>query len=1035
MNFTDLFIKRPVLAIVVSLMILLIGYRSIELLNVRQYPVSNSAVVTVTTVYVGAGADLIQGFITTPLERQIASADGIDYIESSSAPSFSTITVHLKLNYDPNAALTQITSKINKVRSQLPANTQDPIIDVQVGETTAAMYLSFFSDNLDSNQITDYLIRVVQPKLASVDGVQSAQIIGARTFAMRIWLKPDRLAAYGLSSSQVWQALTVNNSLAAVGATKGAMVTINLNAATDLHTADEFRKLVVKDQNGAIIHLGDVADVVLGAENYDSEVHFGGKDATFIGIYVLPTANTLTVIDAVRAGLPGIVAQLPTGLKADIPYDSTAYIHNAIDEVTHTLIEALAIVVVVIFLFLGSVRSVIIPVVAMPLSLVGACSLMLAWGFSINLLTLLAMVLAIGLVVDDAIVVVENIHRHMEEGRSPLEASLQGARELGGPVIAMTITLAAVYAPIGFQGGLTGTLFREFAFTLVGAVIISGIVALTLSPMMCSRLLKPDSGKRGFAHFLDVTFDKVRDRYGHFLHRSLNGWPVLLVIPVVSMLLLFPFWSFTKQELAPDEDQGLIISFAAAAPSATEDQTALYADEVTKAFQSFPETFNVFQIVGLGTPNSTVSGMVLKPWNQRKRGTIELLPAVTAKVNGIAGLYSRTFLRPPLPGGGGGAPVQFVVVSTDAPERIAQVADELTKRAIQSGLFFFADSNLKFDQPRGDIVFDRNKAADLGVNMQQVANDVGSLLGGNYVNYFNIQGNSYKVIPQVERAYRLNPQQLGDYYVSTGHGSLVTLATFASIKFSAQPQSLNHFQQLNGATISAVPRPGVSLGQALEYFQNQARQLLPDGYGVDYGGQSRQYVQEGSSLIVAFLFGAIIIFLVLAAQFESFRDPLIILLGSVPMSLAGALVFIFLGISSINIYTEVGFITLVGLISKHGILIVQFANQLQDEGRGKRAAIEHAAAVRLRPILMTTAAMVLGVFPLLIASGAGAASRFAMGVVIATGMTVGTCFTLFVVPAVYLLIARDRQKMVATIPIPAPSSVRGANPLVSPQSP
>lgn len=1019
MNFTDIFIKRPVLATVVSLLILLVGYRSVQLLNVRQYPVSNSAIVTVTTVYVGASADLIQGFITTPLERQIASADGIDYLESSSAPSVSTITVHLKLNYDPNAALTQITSKINKVRSQLPANTQDPVIDVQVGDTTAAMYLSFYSDSLDNNQITDYLTRVVQPKLASVDGVQSAQIIGARTFAMRIWLKPDRLAAFGLSPSEVWQALAANNALSAVGATKGAMVTINLNAATDLHTADQFKALVVKQQNGAIIRLGDVADVVLGAESYDSEVHFGGKSATFIGINVLPTANTLSVIDAVRAVLPQIRAQLPVGLKVDIPYDTTAYIHNAIDEVTHTLIEALIIVVVVIFLFLGSVRSVIIPVIAMPLSLVGACSLMLMWGFSINLLTLLAMVLAIGLVVDDAIVVVENIHRHMEEGKSPLEASLLGARELGGPVVAMTITLAAVYAPIGFQGGLTGTLFREFAFTLVGAVIISGIVALTLSPMMCSQLLKPDTGKKGFAHFLDTTFDKVRERYEHFLHHALNGWPVLLVIPVVSILLLFPFWTMSKHELAPDEDQGIIISFGSAAPSATLDQTALYAKQVSAAVRTFPETANVFQIVGLGTPNKTVTGMVLKPWNERKRGTIELLPQANAKINQVAGLYSQTFLRPPLPGGGGGTPVQFVVVSTDDPQRIAQVADELTKRAIQSGLFFYADSNLKYDQPRGDIVFDRNKAADLGINMQQVSNDVGALLGGNYVNYFNIQGNSYKVIPQVERAFRLNPQQLKDYYVSTGQGTLVTLGTFASIKISAQPESLNHFQQLNGATISAVPRPGVSLGQALEFFQDQAKKILPDGYGVDYGGQSRQYIQEGSSLIVAFLFGAIIIFLVLAAQFESFRDPLIILFGSVPMSLAGALVFIFLGISSINIYTEVGFITLVGLISKHGILIVQFANQLQDEGRSKREAIEHAAGVRLRPILMTTAAMVLGVFPLLIASGAGAASRFAMGVVIATGMSVGTCFTLFVVPGVYLLVARDRSRKSGTAPLPA----------------
>jgi multidrug efflux pump len=1012
MKFTDIFIKRPVLATVVSLLILLVGYRSFTLLNVRQYPVSNSAIVTVSTVYTGASADLIQGFITSPLEKQIASADGIDYLESSSTPGVSTITAHLKLNYDPNAALTQITSKVNKVRNQLPADAFDPTIDVQVGETTASMYLSFYSTELDSNQITDYLTRVVQPKLASVSGVQSAQILGGRTFAMRVWLKPDKLAAYGISPSQVRAALAANNSLAAVGATKGSLISVNLNAATDLHTADEFKQLVVKQENGAIIRLQDVADVVLGAESYDSVVHYGGQDATFIGINVLPTANALTVIADVRAIFPDIVAQLPAGLHANIPYDATAYIHGAIDEVVSTLLEALVIVIVVIFLFLGSMRSVIIPLVAMPLSLVGAAFFMLVMGFTINLLTLLAMVLAIGLVVDDAIVVVENIHRHIEEGSPPLQASIQGARELGGPVVAMTITLAAVYAPIGFQSGLTGTLFREFAFTLVGAVIISGIVALTLSPMMCSRLLKHDPTKKGFAKFLDDAFEKLQNRYEHFLDRSMRTWPVLLVIPVVSMLLIFPFWSMTKHELAPDEDQGLILSISTAAPNATIDQTSRYNDANAAIIRSYPETENIFQIAGSGAANSAITGMVFKPWGDpaRKRGSLDLLPEISAKMDTVPGFKTFTIVRPPLPGGGSGASVQFVVVSTDAPERLAQVADELVQRAMKSGNFYFADSDLKFDQLRADIVIDRDKAASLGVNMQQIAGDVGSLLGGGYVNYFNIQGNSYKVIPQVQRSDRLNPEQIANYYVSGGAGGLVPLSTFASVNYTVQPQALKHFQQLNSATISAVPRQGFSLGQALDFFQKEAASVLPDGYSVDYGGQSRQYVQEGSSLVVAFIFGAIIIFLVLAAQFESFRDPFIILLGSVPMTLVGALVFLFLGAASINIYTEVGFITLVGLISKHGILIVQFANTLQEEGKSKREAIDHAAGVRLRPILMTTAAIVFGVLPLILASGAGAASRYSMGIVIATGMTVGTLFTLFVVPAVYMLIARDHSK-------------------------
>jgi multidrug efflux pump len=1016
MNFTDIFIRRPVLASVVSLLILFIGLRSVSLLNVRQYPVSNSAIATVTTIYTGASADLIQGFITTPLEKQIASADGIDYIESNSAPGASTITVHLVLNYDPNAAVAQVISKIDKVRSQLPAAALPPTIDVQVGETTAAMYLSFASDQLDSNQITDYLTRVVQPKLASISGVQSAQILGARVFAMRIWLKPDRLAAFGLSPAQVSAALAANNALAAVGATKGSYISVNLNAATDLHTAEEFRRMVVKQQDGAIIRLGDVAEVVLGAENYDTVVHFGGESATFIGIFVLPTANSLDVIDHVKVAIPKIRAELPAGLQMTVPYDSTAYIHDAINEVIRTLVEALGIVVVVIFLFLGSMRSVIIPIVAMPLSLVGACFLMLVMGFTINLLTLLAMVLAIGLVVDDAIVVVENIHRHMEEGMGPLDAALKGARELGGPVIAMTITLAAVYAPIGFQGGLTGTLFREFAFTLVGAVIISGVVALTLSPMMCSHLLRHDAEKRGFAYHLDVAFDHLRARFEALLTSVMRTWPVMLVVPVVALALLWPFYSMTKQELAPDEDQGIIIALSTGAPDANVDQTAIYGSQVEKVFRSFPETRNVFQVFGAisssassGVANTAIGGMVFKPWSERKRGTIELLPQVTAKLSTIAGFKTAAFLRPSLPGGGGGLPVQFVVLSTDTPEHMAQVADTLVANAMQSGLFAYADSNLKLDQPQGDLVVDRDKAAALGVNMQELANDVGSLLGGAYINYFNIQGNSYKVIPQVERNGRLNPQQLSDYYVSTGNGHLVPLSTFASIRYEVQPQTLNHFQQLNSATVSLATRGGVSQGQALDYLRSQAARIFPQGYTMDYGGQSRQYIQEGSSLVLAFAFGAIIIFLVLAAQFESFRDPLIILLGSVPMTLAAALTFLFLGFSTINIYTQVGFITLVGLISKHGILIVQFANQLQEEGMEKLAAIEHAAGVRLRPILMTTAAMVLGTVPLVIATGAGAASRYAMGIVIVTGMTVGTFFTLFVVPSVYMLIASDKR--------------------------
>ena len=1028
MHFTDIFIKRPVLASVISLLILLVGLRSISLLNVRQYPRSDVAVVTVTTVYVGASADLIRGFITTPLEREIASADGIDYLESSSSPSVSTITVHLRLNYDSNAALTQITSKVNRVRNQMPADAQDPVIDVQMTESTAAMYLTFSSDELEANQITDYLYRVVQPKLTAVAGVQSAQILGARVFAMRIWLKPDRLAAFNLNPSQVWRAIAQNNYLSAVGATKGMMVSVNLNLSTDLHTAEEFRQLVVAQQNSAIIRLGDVADVELGAESYEVSVKFGGNPTTAVAINVLPTANALTVINDVRSVFPQIVAELPRGVTAAIPYDATDYIRSAIEEVALTLVEALLIVVVIIYLFLGTMRSVVIPIVAMPLSLVGACFLMLALGFTINLLTLLAMVLAIGLVVDDAIVVVENIHRHIEEGLSPLEASLKGARELGGPVIAMTITLAAVYAPIGFQGGLTGTLFREFAFTLAGSVIVSGVVALTLSPMMCSKLLRHDVGNRQkFAHFLDRQFDKIRAGYEGFLNATLNYRPVVVVFALIVFASLVPFYQMSKTDLAPDEDQGMIIALGTASPNANIDQLTRYSEEVSKIGRTFPDVSQIIQIDGYPASNNSITLLAFKPWDERPRTTMQLLPEVTAKLGAVAGMRMLAFLRPPLPGAGG-ANVQFIVASTDDPIRIAQVADALVLEAVKSGMFFYADNSLKFDQAQAYLDVDRDKAAMLGISMAQLGADVGSLLGGNYVNFFNVQGRSYRVVPQVERAYRLNPEQLGNFYVRSGTNALVPLSAVASVRYEAQPQALNRFQQLNAATITCVPKPGVTQGQALDFLNAKSRELFPEGYTADYAGQSRQFVQESGAFLVTLGFAVIIIFLVLAAQFESFRDPLIILL-SVPLAVSGALAFVCVGFHglSLNIYTKVGLITLVGLVTKHGILITQFANQLQHEGKSRRAAVQEAAGVRLRPILMTTAAMVLGVMPLVFASGAGAVSRQHMGLIIATGMSVGTLFTLFVVPAAYTLLARDHRAEQAA-PEPAPVTTSAPQP-------
>jgi len=1020
MHFTDIFIERPVLAIVVSLFILLIGVRSLDQLNVRQYPESKSAIITVVTPYVGASAEVIEGFITTPLETEIASADGIDYMESSSIQGVSVITVHLRLNYDPNAALTQIITNINKVRNQLPAESESPVVDITIGERIDSMYLGFFSDVLQPNQITDYLTRVVKPKLEAVEGIQQAEILGGRVFAMRIWLKPDKMAALHITPAQVRERLAANNFLAAVGSTHGEMISVNLTAATDLHTAEEFKNLVVKDSPDTIIRLGDIANVVLGAENYDSSVRFNGKFATFIGIKVLPTANPLTVIQDVRKLFPEIKAQFPEGLDASIPYDATVYIQDSIHEVITTLVEALGIVVIVIFLFLGAFRFVLIPVVAIPLSMIGAGFIMLMLGYTINLLTLLAMVLAIGLVVDDAIIVVENIQRHIEDGLAPLSAAIQGARELATPIIAMTITLVAVYAPIALRGGLTGTLFTEFAFTLAGAVVISGVIALTLSPMMCAHLLKADTGREGFAHFLERQFETIRTVYQRMLHHALEMRPVIYVFVIIVLASCYFLFVTSKTELAPTEDQGIILIQAGAAPDAAIEQTMMYTEQLNGILSGFPETANVFLINGGGgggsaaTKNFAFAGMVFKPWSDRDHTQMEVMPSVQHKINEIAGLQTVAFPRPSLPGAGSGLPVQFVIGSTEEALQVYRVAQELVGRAMQSGLFSFANTDLKYDLPQVTVEVDRLKAANLGISMQDLGEDLATMLGGNYVNWFSIEGRSYKVIPQVERKYRVLAEQLGNYYINTRSNELVPASTVVSLKQTVEPEQLKRFQQLNSATVSAVLNPGVTMGDGLDFLDRTAAEIFPKGFTADYAGESRQYKQEGTALLVTFFFSLIVIYLVLAAQFESFRDPLIMLV-SVPMSICGALIFISLGFATVNIYTQVGLITLIGLISKHGILIVQFANQRQREGEGKRQAVEEAASVRLRPILMTTAAMVLGVVPLLLATGAGAVSRFDIGLVVFTGLTIGTAFTLFVVPAIYMLLAKEHREVQTAI--------------------
>lgn len=1011
MRFTDIFVKRPVLATVISLMILVLGLRSLGLLTVRQYPYTQNAVITVSTVYTGADPNVVAGFITTPLENSVAQANGIDYMTSSSTASVSTISINLRLNYDAQKALADISTKVNAVLNQLPKNSQLPTITIEVGETIDAMYIGFYSDVLEPNQISDYLVRVVQPKLQAIEGVQQAGLRGEREFAMRIWLDPVKLAGFGLTPADISTALANNDIISAVGRTDGNMITVDLTATTNLTSVEEFRRMIIKSKNGAIIHLSDVANVSLGATNYDTSVGFNGKRAVYIGISLSPTANLLTVIGNVKKVLPDIQKQLPQGLKANIVYDSTDFVNSSIHEVVMSLLEALTIVTVVIYLFLGTLRSVLIPVIAIPLSLIGAFFIMLLLGYSINLLTLLALVLSIGLVVDDAIIIVENIQRHIEDGIPTFKAALQGARELANPIIAISVVLIAVYVPIGFMGGLTGALFAEFAFTLAGAVGVSAVIALTLSPMMCSKFLKISKEKNDTSFhivtFIENQFEKLRYRYQRVLHNSLDYLSVTAVFATIILISIYFLYSSAASELAPQEDQGIIISLLTTEPNATLAQTQVYSDQVYKIYKTFPETYRVFQLDGINGLNTSISGMLLSPWDQRKRTSNQLQPLVQDKFKDVTGAIVAAFQLPPLPGARG-IPIQFVIKTTETFDRLNEINQAILAKAKASGAFLFLDTDLKIDKAQMNIILNREKTAEFGLTMQDISNVLVSALSQGYINYFNFLGRSYQVIPQMTRYYRQNYDQILNYYIKTANGDSIPLSTVASLKRVVVPESLNHFQQLNSATIFAVPYPGVTMGQAMNALNTMAAEFLPAGYTLDYGGQSRQFIQEGNTLVVTFFFALIVIYLSLAALFESFRDPLIVLI-SVPMSICGAMIFISLGVggATLNIYTEVGLVTLIGLISKHGILIVQFANDLQKEGKNKREAIENAAAIRLRPILMTTAAMVLGVVPLIFAKGAGAVSRFDIGLVISSGIAIGTLFTLFVVPAMYMFLAAE----------------------------
>ena len=1022
-SFTDVFIRHPVLAAVVNLVIVLVGWRALTSLPVQQFPKIESSSVLITTVYTGASAETVRGFLTTPIERVVSAIAGVDYLESTSRAGVSTVTVRLKLNHDSTAALAEITARLQQVRSELPAEAEPPIVEIQRADRPyASFYLSFSSSERDVPAVTDWLARTLQPQLATLEGVQRVGIEGGRAIAMRVWIDPDKLAAYNLAPGDVQAALRRNNYLAAVGQTKGNLVQVNLIANTDLRSVEEFQNLIVVDRGGALVRLSDVARVELGAEEASMIAKFSERKAVYLSVWPLTGVNEIEVAHRLRAEMDRIRPTLPKDIDMRLAYDATVFMENALTEITKTLTETIAIVGFVVFLFMGSLRTALVPLVAMPVSLIGATIVMLMAGFSLNLLTILAIVLSVGLVVDDAIVVVENVERHVREGKSRLDAALIGARELVGPIIAMTITLAAVYTPIGFQGGLTGTLFLEFAITLAAAVVVSGLVAVTLSPVMRSKFVHAHGDEGRLTALVNRLFDSVRRGYGRALDAALGmRWAIVLSALLV-MVAAWPLYAFSRSELAPVEDQGHISMYLDSAPDSTLESVDQDSLQVVRTVTSFPEAQFMWSLTaswgGFG-------GMVTKDWRQRERSTEEMYGQVFGAVSQIPGLRIFPRLDPPLPNAGQ-YDVELVLQSSAPLEDMLATAYGVVGAGWQSGKFLYVDTDLKIDRPEARVVIDRERLADLGLDLAGVGQELGTLLGGAYVNRFNFFDRSYKVIPQIGDEGRATVGPLLDLRVKTPGGELVPVSSFTHIESSTAPRTLNRFQQRNAVRVFGGVKPGVTKEEGLRVLEGAAQAVGGPDLSLDYAGESRQIRKEGSALVVTLAFALVLIYLVLAAQFRSFRDPLIVLLGSVALAISGALVFSFLDLTTINIYSQVGLITLVGLIAKNGILIVEFANTLQERGVAKAAALREAAQTRLRPVLMTSAATVFGHFPLVLVTGPGAEARNSIGIVLVAGMIVGTIFTLFVVPVFYSLIAAEHA------PEHAPSSATRTDELAQP---
>lgn len=1019
MSFSDLFIRRPVLSTVLACMILLLGFQGIFGLSIRQYPKVDETAITITTAYPGASAELIQGFISAPIARAVASTENIDYVTSSSRPSSSTVTVQMKLGSNPDVALTEVLSKVQGVRGTLPDASKDPVIVKGTGQQFAMMYISMQNPNMTKEQLTEYIERVIRPRISTVEGVADVQIFGAQEYSMRIWIDPIRLAARSATAVDVLTAINNSNFLSAPGNTQNEYVVSSITVHSTLQTPEAFAELPIRSTNGEVVRLRDVARVELGAASTDTRVSFNGKPGTFLAIFPTPAANPLTTAAAVTKLVPVIQETLPKGMTIEVVYDATGQISASIEEVFKTIGEAVAIVIVVILLFLGSFRSVMMPIVTIPLSLIGVCFILFAVGYSINLLSLLAMVLAIGLVVDDAIVVVENIHRHMEEDHmSPMQAAFNGMREIATAIVAMTITLAAVFAPLAFTGGLTGALFREFAVTLAGSVVLSGLIAMTITPMMSARLLK--AGQHGrFQRIVDGTFSRVERVYERAVTASLRNRPVTLIIVVALVALTGFMFTKTSTELAPEEDQGFLLSLVTAPRYATSDYTETYVNQMLGLVRDIPETRAQFSAVAFGgATNSAFVGFAFKDWADRKRNSKELQADITARLAKVAGVQAFVFAPPTLPGSGGGLPISMVVRSTGDPSEVFDQAEKIKNKAQASGRFIVVQNSMAYDAPQVTVTIDRERAAALNLPIADIGNTLTLLVGGAEVAQFDRDSNSYDIIPQVPQEFRDNPEKLGEYFIRSVDGKMVPLSAVVKISTNASPAAIEQFNQLNSSTISALPLPGVTTGDGLKVLEDLAKETLPDTFFVDYSGQSRQEKEQGNTILIAFAAAVVVIYLVLAAQFESFRDPLIIMMA-VPLSIFGAIVPLNIGLGTLNIYTQVGLITLIGLITKHGILLVEFANQQREaHGMRRRDAIIASAKVRLRPILMTTAAMALGVVPLIISSGAGAAARYSMGLVIFTGILVGTMFTLFVVPMFYTFIASKDLPHLAEKPDP-----------------